>query len=377
MILTMRKIVQWCLLAAVPLTLLAAVVRWQMNRGNAERKQIEAAFFVPPPASKSRTARRERKKSHELLQRGLKDSLPPPGAANASSAPSDDDEAASPFEDAPEGCAERWRGLAESSFAEIVTDIRDGILTAAPSCTETEQDMVGNAVPKVDPTLCLTILAAGETAPGQRECQSWLLYLRAGIIDRLFTGNSPSEWPVPVLANKLLVTLPEAFTSPEARARAMSMVDVLIEKEPDLYAGYKARAVLSFLEPGPDGKPNPDSPRFLAAFDSCREFGVNDPELDEVAFLRHAVRENSEAMLDEARQVLAENPRSAIGHYYLASEAFKAGRREEAIKLLRTASELAPSDERIKQTLAKAATAAANEKIFQSKLTVSFDDESL
>ena len=214
-------------------------------------------------------------------------------------------------------------------------------------------------------------------AGGTVQAMDYADMLRAGIIDRLFTGNSPSEWPVPVLANKLLVTLPEAFTSPEARARAMSMVDVLIEKEPDLYAGYKARAVLSFLEPGPDGKPNPDSPRFLAAFDSCREFGVNDPELDEVAFLRHAVRENSEAMLDEARQVLAENPRSAIGHYYLASEAFKAGRREEAIKLLRTASELAPSDERIKQTLAKAATAAANEKIFQSKLTVSFDDESL
>ncbi|HYX32856.1 MAG TPA: tetratricopeptide repeat protein [Oligoflexus sp.] len=87
------------------------------------------------------------------------------------------------------------------------------------------------------------------------------------------------------------------------------------------------------------------------------------------------MRQNKHELVEaEARRMLASNPQSVVARYYLASAAFRAGNRDEAISQLQVAQRMAPHDPRIKDTLEKARTAEPEDHIFTTSLSMSFDD---
>jgi tetratricopeptide (TPR) repeat protein len=219
--------------------------------------------------------------------------------------------------------------------------------------------------------------ATGRINPRIQECGTALMYLRASIIDQLFPDSERESLSPQVLANKILLRLGSALASEEERKRVLGLAEELAKKEPNLYASHKAVAVLHLFEPGSDGTINPMNPKFLAAIAVCKEFGVNDPELDEVPFLALAAANRGDGFAAIARLILAENPKSAIANYYLAYDFFKKGNREEAVRILTLAHSYAPDDERIRTTLEKAHSAKLTDKIFSSQMSLSFGDGTL
>ena len=365
---------------AVTVILLGNRFQWFTNSGGPNDLTGAIADFQ---SVASIGKKRELKRAHGIVGQSIGDI--PKMRANQSGSNSPDQQAAF-----PEACQSRFEKIASVALSDLINEIKVGGLAPDKLCEKNENSQLERRNIKVNMEECFAVLskidetetedfsgATGRINPRIQECATALMYLRASIIDQLFPDSERESLSPQVLANKILLRLGSALASEEERKRVLGLAEELAKKEPNLYASHKAVAALHLFEPGSDGKINPMNPKFLEAIAVCKEFGVNDPELDEAPFLAVAAANRSDAVVATARSILAENPKSAIATYYLAYDFFKKGNREEAVRLLTLALSYAPNDERIRTTLEKAQSAKPTDQIFSSQMSLSFSDGTL
>ncbi|MEI8348052.1 MAG: tetratricopeptide repeat protein, partial [Pseudomonadota bacterium] len=115
--------------------------------------------------------------------------------------------------------------------------------------------------------------------------------------------------------------------------------------------------------------------KLAESIENARKNNPDDQELDEMNLAMYKFKSSS---LSEERQhfqeFLAANPRSPIGHAYLASVEFREGHKDQAILLLKKALTLQPDNQRIMETLAKIPQAKPGDKIFTLQLGVKLND---
>jgi tetratricopeptide (TPR) repeat protein len=365
---------------AVTVILLGNRFQWFTNSGGKNDLTKSIADFQ---SAVSIGKKRELKRAQGIVGQSIGDI--PKMRANQSGSNSPDQQAAF-----PEACQSRFEKIASVALSDLINEIKVGGIAPDKLCEKNENSQLERRNIKVNMEECFAVFskieetetedfgsATGRINPRIQECETALMYLRASIIDQLFPDSERESLSPQVLANKILLRLGSALASEEERKRVLGLAEELAKKEPNLYASHKAVAVLHLFEPGSDGKINPMNPKFLAAIAVCKEFGVNDPELDEVPFLALAAANRGDGVAAIARLILAENPKSAIANYYLAYDFFKKGNREEAVRILTLAHSYAPNDERIRTTLEKAHSAKLTDKIFSSQMSLSFGDGTL
>lgn len=205
-------------------------------------------------------------------------------------------------------------------------------------------------------------------------CFIALFQYRAQIIDYLSGKKEPKEYDTTILMNKIISKWSTGDLSKEALRYNLKMADALIEKEPNLYAGYKARTAAIFLSRMQDFKEYTDED-FNKAVSDCEDFGVADTELAELRLFEPAYAGDSEKLLQIAKDLNDRDPASGLGFYYIAAFNWKSGFSKEAVESLEKAVKLEPENERFKTSLQRVKTSKPKEQgLFEISLSFSFDE---
>jgi tetratricopeptide (TPR) repeat protein len=277
----------------------------------------------------------------------------------------------------PRQCKTQWRQMIDTKLDDLSIAIKAGDIGFSQACIGEEQKVFAANNLVFHKMNCAAAMR-DDTENGlkqREECLRFLAFYRAHIID-LATGRNEEDiknYDAATLMNKILAFFSSGMMDPKQAKYALKLVEALIAKEPDLYSAYKAKATILFINAVGNGG-TLDNEAFEQTVRECNSFNTGDPELDEVQLMKAAVA-NAENLAEQIQAFIEANPDSAVGKYYSASSVWKQGDKAGAIRILEDALKIEPENERFKETLAKLqASAPKTEHLFESKLSVRFDD---
>lgn len=241
----------------------------------------------------------------------------------------------------PAHCRALWQTLAERSIPDLREDLRRGVFQLSDDCLtfEPRSEFIRAAY-----AMCAYDSAHGELKTADA-CLGAIHLYRAFWVDRLTQDQVDyKHMSLTLLANKIMARFMAGLETEADRAVAKSMIQALIEREPNSPDARKAVVTISMTE---FGKDNFDSDQFGAKIASARELKPNDSQLIEAELYVRTFHDEAGA----AERYLLHHPDSELGYYYRGWESFKNGDFNAALADARRAARLAPHDTRIAQTV--------------------------
>lgn len=177
-----------------------------------------------------------------------------------------------------------------------------------------------------------------------------------------------------VLASRIVwnINVNNQEIPPENLDKIVQYSDELIDRDPDVFDAYKAKALALFLKEymHQDQSVEIDLEK---TFDDIDTFEHDDSQIDELIMVRHALNGNLDAVEDVALSLLDKNPDDYLGAYYMAAVEWKEGNKDEAMRWLEEAREMAPNNTRVKDSLSKIQNAKVGDAIFSLNMNVKFE----
>lgn len=270
-------------------------------------------------------------------------------------------------------CEAEQRAFMDHSVEQLIEQIRQG--TFPPVLLAHIPESQDPCFPPVAGThfqSCLRMREQAGNARALADCRIYLTFARALQVAALTTDwDHYDSMNLGVLVNQILAKiLRSQEITPTERQQWRKMTEALMERQPESLEALKAH-LMSFIT-DPELKALEPDGEVSAWLEKGLELSPHDPQLLELQLFVDSQQADGRNRLQTR---LEQEPDSALGYYYLASQDWRAGDRSTSIRNLRRAIELDPSQKRFKESLRKARNPRTSfeENIFVLQLGVSFD----
>ncbi len=265
----------------------------------------------------------------------------------------------------PQNCITQSERIATSSYSAIAADLISGAFELDVTCDKYETK---NKLTETTYENCVFDRETHKLVDQQKCLSSTVLY-RAQVIDELTKNRDDfRSMSTALLANKFIAHVLTANTQ-TFDSQTIQIADALVSAQPELPAAAKAAVLARAPAVFEAGSLTPEG--FDEAIAHAREVAPKDAELVELELL-HKLKQGD---LHASDRFVTDNPEQAIGYYARARQRRAANDRPGMLADLTAAVRLNPTENRFKETLAKATSSRENaEEIFKMNLNVNFEE---